>query len=152
MSRLLLVGLVVAMMSCFLATDSFAQRDAGAKARGDNEGFWDSRYNRSPARTLTVAPRTTQGYRSFSYEPGTQSVWLQPRRYYRQPMLRGFFGRRLYVNRAFTGQSQGVNRGYRSFSYEPQQAQGQGSVNRGQSSRELWRYQKTNPRRYRQGG
>jgi hypothetical protein len=148
MSRYVSIGLVALVVTWGMSTKAFAQRDSGAKARGDTAGFWDSKYNRSPTGSSVVAPSTTQGYRSFSYEPSTLAVRSQPQRSSRQPLLRGIFGRRSSANRVVVDQAQTINRGYRSFSFEPS-AQSTTRVNRGQQASELWRYQKTDPRRYR---
>lgn len=71
MVRFLLVGFVAAILFPLRATDVMAQRDAGAKARGDMKGFWDPSYRRSWSRSyyyLPPRPRINR-YRGFSYEP-----------------------------------------------------------------------------------
>ena len=149
MFRYVSIGLAVLVVTWGMTTPAFAQRDSGAKARGDTESFWDPKYKRSPTSANVVAPRMTQGYRSYSYEPSAPAVQL--RRPSRQPLLRRLFGQRLSTNRAAVNQGPSVNRGYRSFSFEPNR-QGTSSMNRSERNRELWRYQKTDPRRYRTGG
>jgi len=71
MSKSISIGLVVAMMSGVWAADASAQRDAGAKARGDMRSFWDPGYRRSGGRTAFYQPAQprTETYRRFSYEP-----------------------------------------------------------------------------------
>jgi hypothetical protein len=53
-------------------TDAMAQRDAGAKARGEvGTGFWNPMYRPSRNRTFFYQPTRPSGesYRSFSYQP-----------------------------------------------------------------------------------
>jgi hypothetical protein len=69
MSRFLLVGMV---LTAFwgVGADALAQRDAGAKARGDMRGFWDQGSSRSARPSFYYQPApAADGYRSFSYEP-----------------------------------------------------------------------------------
>lgn len=72
MLRLLLVGFMAATMTGLWASDVLAQRDAGAKARGDyGRGFW-SQYDRSPrggSFYYQPAGPSEESYRSFSYQP-----------------------------------------------------------------------------------
>lgn len=150
MFRYVSIGLAVLVVTWGMTTPAFAQRDSGAKARGDTESFWDPKYKRSPTSANVVAPRMTRGYRSYSYEPSAPAVQL--RRPSRQPLLRGLFGRRSFTNRAAVSQTPNVDRGYRSFSFEPNvQGTSTSSVNRRERDREPWQYPKTDPRRYRVG-
>lgn len=71
MSRFLLVGLFVAMVSGLGTSDARAQRDAGSKMRGDT-GTWSN--PRTPGRSggsfyYQPARPSADSYRSFSYEP-----------------------------------------------------------------------------------
>lgn len=75
MKRLVIAGLVAVTMTGLWAGAAWAQRDAGAKARGDMRSFWDPGYRRSAntwsyfrSDSRPVSP-ATEGYRSFSYEP-----------------------------------------------------------------------------------
>lgn len=148
MFRYVSIGLAVLVVTWGMTTPAFAQRDSGAKARGDMSSFWGPKYQRSSTSTNVVAPRTTQGYRSYSYEPSAPAVQLQ--RSSRQPLLRRLFGRRLSTNREVVSQAPSVNRGYRSFSFEPNR-EGTSSANRSERVREPWRYPKADSRRYRTG-
>lgn len=69
-------------MGMLLSSDALAQRDAGAKARGEfGKGFWNSGSNRASTRVVqrtmvpqarlyqTESPQAVDSYRSFSYEP-----------------------------------------------------------------------------------
>lgn len=72
MSRLLLMGLLGAMMSGVWTTEAIAQRDAGAKARGEvGTGFWNPMYRRSRSGSYSFRPARprAESYRSFSYQP-----------------------------------------------------------------------------------
>ena len=78
MFRYVSIGLVALVVTWGMSTKAFAQRDSGAKARGDTASFWDPKYQRSPTSANVVAPRITQGYRSYSYEPSAPVLQLQP--------------------------------------------------------------------------
>lgn len=73
MSRTAFVGLIAIVLLAAGATEALAQRDSGAKARGEiGTGFWGQRstgsqYYASP-RVYQPAPAVGT-YRSFSYEP-----------------------------------------------------------------------------------
>lgn len=72
MSRSVWIGLLTTVLFGAVSAVAVAQRDAGAKARGDMRGFWDqrpavSRVYRGPV-FYQPAP-ATEGYRRFSYEP-----------------------------------------------------------------------------------
>ena len=72
MSRLLLIGAVVVVMSGVWTIDAMAQRDAGAKARGEfGTGFWSQQYQRPNRASATYQPRQPSGesYRRASHEP-----------------------------------------------------------------------------------
>jgi hypothetical protein len=72
MSRLLLIGMVVAMTSGMWTADAMAQRDAGAKARGEfGTGFWNPQHRRPSSGAASYQPSQPRGetYRRFSYEP-----------------------------------------------------------------------------------
>ena len=72
MSRLLLIGAVVVVMSGVWTLDAMAQRDAGAKARGEfGTGFWSQQYQRPNRASATYQPRQPSGesYRRASHEP-----------------------------------------------------------------------------------
>jgi hypothetical protein len=68
------VALAVLVAAVTMATPAFAQRDAGAKARGDfGRGFWNSYPSRTYYRYVP-AYSTTQQYRTYSY----QSIGINP--------------------------------------------------------------------------
>jgi hypothetical protein len=73
MSRLLLMGLVGTAIigSLALGGNALAQRDAGAKARGDMRGFWDQGIRRSGGPSVVYQPASprSESYRRFSYQP-----------------------------------------------------------------------------------
>lgn len=71
MFRFMLVGLLAIAMSGFWVAEGMAQRDAGAKARGDFGRFWDQGRASQRERSYYVQPMqaTEQAVRSFSYEP-----------------------------------------------------------------------------------
>jgi hypothetical protein len=71
MVRLLLIGVLVSFLSGFANTEALAQRDGGAKARGDSRNFWDPSYRRSAGDSFEYRPQrpSVESYRSFSYEP-----------------------------------------------------------------------------------
>lgn len=72
MLRLLLIGLLAVTMSGFWASDALAQRDSGAKARGEyGKGFWNQndRSSRSGSFYSQPARPNMESYRSFSYQP-----------------------------------------------------------------------------------
>lgn len=78
MSRLVLSLVVATAVSGLWSTQAMAQRDAGAKARGDyGRGFWNTTNNSSVSsgavyyRQPMAASANSQQYRSFSYEPTT---------------------------------------------------------------------------------
>lgn len=50
MSRLIVMGVAMMALSLLLVSDAAAQRDAGAKMRGEyGQGFWSRSYNRASA-------------------------------------------------------------------------------------------------------
>jgi hypothetical protein len=71
MSRLLFIGLVGIMIVGSWGGNALAQRDAGAKARGDMRSFWDPSYRRSGGQSFYYQPArpSAESYRSFSYQP-----------------------------------------------------------------------------------
>ncbi len=77
MTRFLLSLLFATAVSAMWSTQAMAQRDAGAKARGEfGRGFWNSQSQTSTTQNFnyytqpaTTAAANTQQYRSFSYEP-----------------------------------------------------------------------------------
>ncbi|MFO0915890.1 MAG: hypothetical protein U0795_23225 [Pirellulales bacterium] len=75
MSRWSVIGLSIAIALSGVSA-AWAQRDAGAKMRGDYRSFWDPAYNRGsarpvyrPADSFPVVRESVSGYRSFSYAP-----------------------------------------------------------------------------------
>ena len=82
------VVMAVAVVGLLLGSEALAQRDAGAKARGEyGKGFWSSGSNRratstvprrmmSPTRpTYSIAESpAAESYRSFSYEPAPEAT------------------------------------------------------------------------------
>ncbi len=87
MLRISSLGWLACVFAVFSADVASAQRDAGAKARGEfGTGFWNSQYSRSGGAARTTPNRSPQGsvyarrqtpqereYRVSSYEP-TRSV------------------------------------------------------------------------------
>lgn len=71
MKRLMFVGLGAAVLAGGLSEVSFAQRDAGAKARGEiGTGFWNSGGGRAySGPSFQYQPGPVQSYRSYSYTP-----------------------------------------------------------------------------------
>ncbi len=71
MLRVMLVGLLAIVASGMSSSDALAQRDAGAKARGDQRAFWDSgsRGYRGEAFSFRVRRADAEPTRRFSYEP-----------------------------------------------------------------------------------
>lgn len=72
MLRVMLIGAAVVAASAISPADLFAQRDAGAKARGEERAFWD--YGRGAYRGGDFADRIVRRDdvdtgRRFSYEP-----------------------------------------------------------------------------------
>ena len=82
------VVMAVAVVGLLLGSEALAQRDAGAKARGEyGKGFWSSGSNRRatstvPRRMMTPTRSTNsiaetpaaESYRSFSYEPAPEAT------------------------------------------------------------------------------
>lgn len=82
------VVVALAVFGMVLGGEAFAQRDAGAKARGEfGKGFWNSpsqaRVSRStPIRVMSPVrssyqagtSQATESYRSFSYEPAPNAT------------------------------------------------------------------------------
>jgi hypothetical protein len=70
MSRLFVVpAVIVAAAILLFGAPAYAQRDAGAKARGEfGTGFWNS-----PRRATTFYAGPVQTYRSYSYEPRVET-------------------------------------------------------------------------------
>jgi len=68
---LLLMGIILAVLSSGWTTDGWAQRDVGAKARGEfGTGFWNSKSRQSTGRaSYQPAQASTESYRRFSYQP-----------------------------------------------------------------------------------
>lgn len=90
MKRVMSIGLAAATVVTLIASSAFAQRDAGAKARGEITGFWDSKprqvvrcrtrnvvVRKVPEKEIppTVAQDESQGesVRRFSYEPSADT-------------------------------------------------------------------------------
>jgi hypothetical protein len=68
------IALAVLVAAVTMATPAFAQRDAGAKARGDfGRGFWNSYPARTHYRYVPMYSATPQ-YRTYSY----QSIGINP--------------------------------------------------------------------------
>lgn len=82
------IVMAVAVVGLLLGSEALAQRDAGAKARGEyGGGFWSSGANRratstvprrmmSPTRSTYSIAETpaAESYRSFSYEPAPEAT------------------------------------------------------------------------------
>jgi len=119
-SRISCLAATVAVTLLFsIATPAYAQRDAGAKARGEfGAGFWDSN-----PQSRSYYPSRVETRRSFSYQP-TEAV----------------------MDRVPAGvaaaQPQAARR---SFSYEPSYRSNRGY---GSPKKAPWQYLKTDPRRY----
>lgn len=71
MLRVMLVGLLAVVASGLSSVEAFAQRDAGAKMRGDQRAFWDSgsRSYRGEAFSFRARRPAMESSRRFSYEP-----------------------------------------------------------------------------------
>lgn len=71
MSRVMLFGLMAITASWVFTADVFAQRDAGAKMRGDQRAFWDSGSRGYQGRSYSfgIGNRDANAGRRFSYEP-----------------------------------------------------------------------------------
>lgn len=69
MSRVMLIGVMAVAASWFSSADVFAQRDAGAKVRGDQRAFWDSGSGAYQGRSYSFGIRDADAGRRFSYEP-----------------------------------------------------------------------------------
>lgn len=137
MSRLALIGLALAIVVAGTGNKAWAQRDAGAKIRGDYRSFWDPAFKTNPGRVV-ASPRTTPpgtSYRSFSYEPGVLSG---------RPGIDAI--QRVPVQQLRTPASAG--RGYRNFSYTPQVNQRLSGMGPATKRVSPWMYPKSDPRRY----
>jgi hypothetical protein len=124
------------------AAVSYAQRDAGAKARGDvGTGFWNSQ-STQPAMGRSMP---TEARRSYSYSPSDKGEKTAPAakdagRCGSQPSVKSKAGD--------DGTAQAPKATRRAFSYEPAMKAQSGSRNSGTSQKAPWSYQKTDPRRY----
>ncbi|UUO05631.1 hypothetical protein M4951_19925 [Blastopirellula sp. J2-11] len=136
MKKMFLMALTVAMMAGLSATTAFAQRDAGAKVRGDfGHGFWHHNSTMMSRATFNYqAAPVLESNRSFSYEPTTNAPAPKPT-----------------VQTDNTAKATNPapvvnNRTTRRFSYEPTPMVR--SYNSVQSHKSPWQYPKTDPRRY----
>lgn len=130
----------VCMLTLLLTfgSNAFAQRDSGAKARGDREGFWSPRY-------------ANRGTVSRGRLAGRSRVSLAPR----QGARRNLFARPIFPRRAWTGSRQaGVlasnsTNAARSNRVALLTRIGSNSPNvTGGWSNSPWLYQRTDPRRF----
>lgn len=102
-----------------IATPAYAQRDAGAKARGEiGAGFWNS-----SSQSRSYYPSRVETRRSFSYQPIEAVVDRVPA----------------------DGAAAQPQAARRSFSYEPSYRSYRGY---GSATKAPWQYLKTDPRRY----
>ncbi len=109
------------------AAPAYAQRDAGAKARGEfGTGSWNSK---SESRSNSL--NRTDTHRSYSYEPTAAVAGCQSGASHVAPAEH------------VAAQPQVVRR---SFSYEPSY---RSSRSFSSPKKESWQYPKTDPRRYR---
>jgi hypothetical protein len=123
-------------------TVTFAQRDSGAKARGEiGKGFWSSNSSRAPF----SGGWSTETRRSFSHAPSGQGEMSAPA--IKNADRRGC---NPSVKSKVTdeGEAQAPKATRRAFSYEPKMKARSGSRSSGKSKKEPWSYQKTDPRRY----
>lgn len=121
---------IVAVVVLSFTSPVYAQRDSGAKARGDMNSFWSPKYQ-----SRSYCSGVVQTRESFSYEPAEAVTGADNAVSEAAPTERSAV------------QPQIVER--RSFSYEPSYRS-----NRSYSApkKQPWQYQKTDPRRYRTGG
>lgn len=139
MFRLISMGVAMMALSLLLVSDAAAQRDAGAKMRGEyGQGFWSRSYNRASDGAQAERPATTESYRRFSFEPRVEASVETGRR-----TVRGLLPR-IFRRGDRTVAVQPTERSYRRFSYEPSE---QGAVSGGRA-RPSWHFPKTDPRRY----
>ncbi len=144
--RKFLVFTAAAIMVATLTTpNAFAQRDAGAKARGDMTNFWGPHNERTSSRgsasvrRMRVMPSAGESYRRFSYVPAAPSPGA--------------------VDSTAQGKAQSMQisagdvqssavaaqpQQYRRFSYQPRSVSSQ----RNQVANPPWKYLKMDPRRH----
>jgi hypothetical protein len=130
---------ISAVAISFSASPLYAQRDGGAKARGDMSPFWSPKYrSRSSSRGFVYRQPASETRRSFSYEPA-------------DAVTGSGCGSRVQPAPAEpTAAQPQVER--RSFSYEPTYSyQPSYRTNRRYSApkKAPWQYPKSDPRRYR---
>lgn len=124
------------------AAVSYAQRDAGAKARGEvGVGFWSS----PSAQPSFGRSMTSETRRSYSYTPAEKGEESAAPAAKKESHRGCRPSAKSKTTDGSTAQAPKATR--RSFSYEPSMS---GSTNRGSrnGSKAPWSYQKTDPRRY----
>ena len=120
-------AIVTAAILATTVTPAYAQRDAGAKARGEfGIGFWNPKYQSRPS-----SPSGVQTRRSYSYEPTTTVAGCQ------------CGSSQAVAPECATAQPHVVRR---SFSHEPSR---QSFRSYSTPKKAPWQYLKTDPRRYR---
>ena len=124
-------------------TVTFAQRDAGAKARGEvGAGFWGSQSGRSSARSY--APSfSTDARRSYSYSPADKGEKAAPAV---KDAGRSGCHSAAKNKAADDSVAKAPQKSRRSYSYEPSMRSGSGS--RAKAKKDPWLYPKADPRRY----
>ncbi|MFO0916497.1 MAG: hypothetical protein U0795_26305 [Pirellulales bacterium] len=138
MSRLALAGLAVALLVSSASSTAWAQRDAGAKSRGDYRPFWDYGHyaNRNRVEYVPASRAPVVTYRDFSYQPAPEVAAATPKS---EPAVP--------AEAKAPAQPQTT---YRSFSYQPQaQASGVRVVSpRRVRHLDPWMYPKSDDHRY----
>lgn len=141
MSRLILVSLVVGLTLAMGTSEAFAQRDAGAKARGDLDSFWSPRYSHSRGLLQSSMMRqspTRQSVQNFSYEPQENGTIAESAPTV-EPTPVPSTSNSIVVRANDGGSRWGVfSRGMSGFSSRSTVA-----------TKPAWAYPKTDPRRYR---